>query len=158
MWFLFSSPCELIILIYVCEKTTINVSLSITFLVQPNVTEKEDSLCSPGLCGSNAQCLEQNGAISCVCPSDYIGNPYSACRPECVLNTDCPSEKSCIRNKCGNPCIDTCGINADCRVINHNPICVCFPGYTGDALTQCKITSSKPNSKKNYRAVGGSIF
>lgn len=25
----------------------------------------------------------------------------------------------------------------DCQVLNHNPICICAPGYTGDPFTRC---------------------
>lgn len=95
--------------------------------------------CVPSPCGGNAICREQNEAGSCVCLPDYIGNPYEGCRPECVLNTDCPSNKACIRNKCQDPCPGTCGQNADCQVINHLPSCTCRQGYTGDPFTYCAL-------------------
>ncbi|XP_030755827.1 adhesion G protein-coupled receptor L4-like [Sitophilus oryzae] len=40
--------------------------------------------------------------------------------------------------KCVDPCPGTCGVNAECSVINHNPQCYCTPGYTGNALILCR--------------------
>jgi hypothetical protein len=95
--------------------------------------------CSPSPCGSNAVCREQNGAGACTCISDYIGNPYEGCRPECVLNSDCASSLACIRNKCKDPCPGTCGHNAICQVVNHLPSCSCLSGYNGDPYRQCNF-------------------
>ena len=94
--------------------------------------------CDPNPCGTNAQCQSQNGAINCLCPSNYIGDPYSSCRPECLLNTDCPRDKSCLRNKCIDPCAGACGVDADCRVTNHIPFCSCKESYTGDPYASCR--------------------
>lgn len=93
--------------------------------------------CTPSPCGANAQCREQNGAGACSCLPEYIGNPYEGCRPECVLNSDCPSNRACIRNKCQDPCPGTCGQNADCQVVNHLPSCTCISGFTGDPFRYC---------------------
>jgi hypothetical protein len=92
-----------------------------------------DDPCNPSPCGSNAQC--SNGV--CTCIPEYQGDPYQACRPECVLNTDCPRDKACVRNKCINPCPGTCGQNAICDVINHIPMCSCPQGMTGNAFANC---------------------
>lgn len=97
------------------------------------------SPCTPSPCGPNAVCKELNNAGSCVCKEDYIGNPYEGCRPECVLNSDCPSNKACLRNKCEDPCPGTCGQNSDCQVISHLPSCTCRQGYTGDPFRYCNI-------------------
>jgi hypothetical protein len=99
--------------------------------------------CSPSPCGSNAICREQNGAGACTCIDEYIGNPYEGCRPECVLNSDCPSNLACIRNKCQDPCPGTCGQNAQCQVVNHLPSCTCFSGYTGDPFRYCNIIQAE---------------
>lgn len=93
--------------------------------------------CSPSPCGANAICKEQNNAGSCSCLEGYIGNPYEGCRPECVVNTDCPSNRACINNKCGDPCPGSCGTNAECQVVNHAPLCTCINGYTGDPFRYC---------------------
>lgn len=36
-----------------------------------------------------------------------------------------------------DPCPGTCGINARCQVVNHNPICSCSDGLSGDPFTRC---------------------
>lgn len=98
-----------------------------------------ESPCDPSPCGPNTICKEQNGAGACTCISDYIGNPYEGCRPECVINTDCPSNKACINTKCRDPCPGSCGTNAVCQAINHVPSCNCIPGYTGNPFQYCTI-------------------
>lgn len=42
-----------------------------------------------------------------------------------------------------DPCPGTCGFNARCQVINHNPICSCNPGYNGDPFVRCNLETSK---------------
>lgn len=95
--------------------------------------------CEPSPCGANAICKERNGAGACTCINDYIGNPYEGCRPECVLSSDCPTNKACIRNKCEDPCPGVCGQYAQCSVINHVPTCTCNNGYIGDPFTICRL-------------------
>lgn len=95
--------------------------------------------CHPTPCGSNAVCREQNGVGSCQCLSNYDGNPYDGCRPECVLNSDCPVNRACIQNKCVDPCPGRCGRNAECHVISHLPSCSCLLGYSGDPYSYCAI-------------------
>lgn len=115
--------------------------------VQQAPIYEQSTPCTPSPCGSNAQCREQNGAGACLCKQDYIGNPYDGCRPECVLNTDCPSNKACNRNKCNDPCPGTCGQNAECQVINHLPSCTCHIGYTGDPYRFCNL---QQNDRKQF--------
>lgn len=103
------------------------------------VAENSNLPCNPSPCGSNAICTEKNGAGSCKCPPDYIGDPYVSCKPECVRNSDCSYSKACINKKCKNPCTGTCGLNAECQVFNHQPTCTCLIGYTGDPLNSCHI-------------------
>lgn len=109
----------------------------IIFLV--TTTERPRDPCNPSPCGSNAVCRERNGAGSCVCLPEYFGDPYTGCRPECVTNDDCERSKACLNNKCRDPCPGTCGVHAECRVLNHAPSCYCFPGYTGDPLSVCTL-------------------
>lgn len=73
---------------------------------------------------------------------NYIGAP-PACRPECMVSADCPQDKACINKKCKDPCPGTCGLNARCNVVNHNPICSCAPGLTGDPFVRCIKEESK---------------
>lgn len=89
--------------------------------------------CNPSPCGPNTQC--NNGA--CTCLAEYQGDPYVGCRPECVLNTDCPLNRACLRNKCVDPCVGTCGQSAICNVYNHVPMCSCPVGMTGNAFLSC---------------------
>lgn len=94
--------------------------------------------CNPSPCGANSVCNVRNGVGSCTCVKGYFGDPYTGCRPECVTSNDCPSNKACLGMKCRDPCPGSCGINAECRVFNHNPQCYCISGYTGNALTICR--------------------
>lgn len=118
-------------------------SVIILILADP-VPQEVINPCSPSPCGVNAVCREQNGAGSCTCQADYVGNPYEGCRPECTLNTDCAPNKACIRSKCQDPCPGTCGSNADCQVVNHLPVCNCWPGYTGDPFRYCSAIPPQP--------------
>lgn len=93
--------------------------------------------CVPNPCGDNAECRHHKNVGSCVCLPEYFGNPYQGCRPECVLNSDCPSNKACVQRKCQDPCPGTCGRNAECQVINHLPVCHCWSGYTGNPFSLC---------------------
>lgn len=102
-------------------------------------TEGPKMPCNPSPCGANAICKERNGAGSCICLPEYFGDPYTGCRPECVTNSDCDRSKACVNNKCRDPCPGTCGLNAECSVINHTPSCTCLPGYTGNPITACHM-------------------
>ena len=106
-------------------------NIFVPFIAEPNVVDS----CASSPCGPNARC--DNGV--CTCLPEYQGDPYVGCRPECVLNTDCPLNRACIRNKCVDPCPGTCGLNAECRVYNHVPMCSCPSGMVGNAFVQCNI-------------------
>lgn len=114
---------------------------SFCVIEKPNIPLERP--CTPSPCGSNAICKERNGAGSCVCSQSYFGNPYEGCRPECSVNTDCPSDKVCQQNKCNDPCPGTCGNNAQCQTVNHAPICTCLPGYTGNPFQLCTVVLGK---------------
>ena len=95
--------------------------------------------CSPSPCGSNAVCQRRGDAAACQCITDYFGDPYVACRPECTTNAECPSNKACQRLHCVHRCPNAgCGVNAQCQVVNHIPNCVCLSGYIGDPFTACR--------------------
>lgn len=102
--------------------------------------------CNKLQCGANSECKRQNGGLACVCRQGYFGNPYIGCRPECVLNSDCPVNKACANSKCVDVCAGVCGINAMCHVINHGPVCICTEGYTGDAFKLCTPQPQKPQT------------
>lgn len=95
--------------------------------------------CNPSPCGYNTQC---NGGV-CTCLPEFQGNPYAGCRPECVLNQDCPRDRACIRSKCTDPCPGTCGTQATCIVMNHIPTCSCPEGYSGNPFIICNQVPRK---------------
>lgn len=107
---------------------------NVKFFVTDTTQAAPIDSCRPNPCGSNALC--SNGA--CSCQLGYHGDPYFGCRPECVYNTDCASDKICQQNKCVNPCIGTCGVNAICDIINHIPMCTCPKGMSGNAFVECR--------------------
>lgn len=92
--------------------------------------------CNPSPCGPNSHCNAINGVAVCACITGFKGTPPS-CRPECVVSSDCARNRACNNQKCIDPCIGTCGISAECVVINHNPICSCPASYTGDPFVKC---------------------
>ena len=64
---------------------------------------------------------------------------FSAIKPECTTDPECPDHLACIREKCQNPCFTTtCGVNAECRVTRHRAICYCKQGYEGDPYRICE--------------------
>lgn len=106
--------------------------------------------CSPSPCGPNAVCRDRNGVGSCQCLPQYFGDPYEGCRPECMLDSDCPSNRACQQLRCQDPCPGTCGLNANCQVVNHLPTCTCLTGYVGDPYRQCnRLPERKPELTTN---------
>ncbi|KRT79972.1 hypothetical protein AMK59_6539, partial [Oryctes borbonicus] len=89
------------------------------------------------------QCREINNQAVCSCLPTYVGSP-PGCRPECVTSSECAYDKACINQKCSDPCPGTCGISTICNTVNHSPICVCQPGYTGDPFTRCYVLPPPP--------------
>lgn len=92
--------------------------------------------CSPSPCGPNAICQSVGQTPACTCLPNYRGSPPN-CRPECTINSECPSNQACIQERCKDPCPGSCGFNALCTVFNHVPMCSCIEGYTGDPFSQC---------------------
>lgn len=100
------------------------------------LAESHRNLCKPNPCGSHGICRLIGDDPSCSCQSGFIGQPPN-CRPECVTSSECHQQEACINQKCRNPCEGTCGLGAECRVFNHNPICTCPKGFSGDPFEQC---------------------
>ena len=119
--------------------TTFTVSKFSSTAATRRITTIAVDVCNPTPCGQNAVCINKQRAAACRCIDGFIGDPYTVCRrkPECVVHSDCPSVKSCRNERCVDPCIDTCGLRALCRVVNHLPICICQPGYEGDPFSAC---------------------
>ena len=99
--------------------------------------------CQPNPCGQNAECKPVGLDSECKCLLGYFGNPYDSCRPECTSDQHCPFYLACVNEKCVNPCPGTCGINAECQVVNHAPVCYCKSGYSGDPYQSCRIEPCK---------------
>lgn len=92
--------------------------------------------CQPSPCGPNSQCKEVKQQAVCSCLPAFIGTPPD-CRPECTISSECALDKACVNQKCVDPCPGVCGLNAECHVRSHNPLCTCRNRYTGDAFTRC---------------------
>lgn len=60
-----------------------------------------------------------------------------------MISADCSLNKACINLRCEDPCPGVCGLNAQCNVVNHNPICSCLPGLVGDPFARCIQEESK---------------
>lgn len=108
--------------------------------------------CIPSPCGPNSQCREIGDSPSCSCLSGFLGSPPQ-CRPECVINQECASNLACIQQKCRDPCPGSCGSGALCTVINHNAICTCPGGYTGDPFTYCTLKPPSMHFRKSCRPI-----
>lgn len=98
--------------------------------------------CMRSPCGPYSQCHAVEDHAICACLSGYFGTPPN-CHPECVSNADCPLDKSCVNQICSDPCPGVCGYNARCHIVNHNPICSCNAGYSGDPFVRCVEELSK---------------
>ena len=127
-----------------CLTVCLYINTYNIFLTQLSDQEREDrppkpaDPCRPNPCGANAIPEASSfGICTCTCPPQLFGDPYLGCRPECVLNSDCDRSQACVGNKCQDPCVDTCGINADCQVVNHVPTCTCHKDYVGNAFEEC---------------------
>ena len=106
-----------------------------------------ENRCNPSPCGPCSQCRVVNDQAVCSCLSTCIGSPPS-CRPECTVNEECTAQLACVNQKCLSPCPGICGLNTQCRVVNHSPICTCNPGFTGDPFTRCFPNPRK--TKQNF--------
>lgn len=93
--------------------------------------------CKPSPCGPNAECHVRGERPACSCLPNYIGLPPN-CRPECTINPECPSNLACIQLKCSDPCVGRCGSNSQCYVVNHNAVCTCNEGFSGDPYNSCQ--------------------
>ena len=123
--------------------TAVTDAILLLFLIFFVILEKPvGDVCSPSPCGPNSQCRNFNGQPVCSCLPGFIGSA-PACRPQCVVNSDCAQNKACSNQKCIDPCKGTCGLTAKCQVVNHSPICSCPPSYTGDPFVQCQPTPRK---------------
>ena len=92
-------------------------------------------------CGRSAECRISDHRAVCLCPSGFGGDPTTGClKNECEADSDCGSDKRCLKNRCIQPCLEpsTCGANAMCRTVTHRAQCLCPPGFYGNAQVECK--------------------
>ena len=88
--------------------------------------------CRPTPCGRYSDCAVRYGnTAGCTCKIGYVGVPPN-CRPECLVNPDCPSNRACKQEKCRDPCKGACASSANCQVISHRATCSCPAGTRGD--------------------------
>ncbi len=79
--------------------------------------------------------------LVCSCPDGYITNGQGACVTlpplvsGCENDDECSESDACINALCKDPC--ACGLNANCQVINHRPICTCNPNFYGNPEIEC---------------------
>lgn len=111
-------------------------------LTAPRVPLKPINPCMPSPCGSNAECRVVDKRPVCSCLVGMLGAPPN-CRPECIIHADCPTKLACVQNKCRDPCAGSCGFNAQCTVVNHQPVCACNKGFQGDPFSGCNPTPGK---------------
>lgn len=111
----------------------------------------------PGACGVGAQCQTVNHKAVCSCPPRTTGDPLTSCVAlECLGHNECPADKSCVNNKCVNPCSipGVCGKNSECVARSHLHQCFCKPGFTGDAtlgctdITYCQVETDCPSGEQ----------
>ena len=59
----------------------------------------------------------------------------------CANNQECPDHAACRNRLCINPCAydNPCAPNANCRVVNHEPVCTCPDGFIGSPETSCEL-------------------
>lgn len=130
----------------------------ISELLERPTEEPSGNPCVPSPCGPNSQCRAIGNTPACSCVSNYIGRPPN-CRPECVINAECPGNLACQNEKCQDPCPGSCGIHATCRVVKHTPVCTCIPGYTGDPFAGCSLCKNiSPSSYFSYYFTSKYLF
>ncbi|XP_054257009.1 rh5-interacting protein-like [Macrosteles quadrilineatus] len=111
-----------------------------------------------GVCGLSTICVVHEGDPLCSCKTGYEGDPFTECKPvdaECTDDSMCTTDKTCIGHKCVDPCMDHCGINTVCRVVNHRPMCACLKGFSysigkgclPERIPECQTHSHCPEDR-----------
>lgn len=107
---------------------------------EDNVGRKEcKKVCNARfLCGRNSECVARLHSGECQCKSGYYYDGNHCRKIECNSDQECSLEKKCDNHICKNVClVNQCGTNSICVADNHQQLCQCLPGYSGDAHVQC---------------------
>ncbi|KAK9751237.1 hypothetical protein QE152_g5175 [Popillia japonica] len=100
---------------------------------------RDDQHSSCSSCAYYAKCAIVADIATCACQKGYEGDPLTYCkRLECVDNSECSSHLVCKQGRCIDPCDGMCGVNAQCQVHLHIPVCSCPAGYTGRPTEYCR--------------------
>lgn len=86
-------------------------------------------------CGAHSQCQVSQHQAVCLCVKGFQRDAIRGCRrADCFSDGQCNHDKKCVNARCVNPCLvgNPCGRNAECKVTNHEMLCVCPPGYFGN--------------------------
>lgn len=120
------------------------------------VITRDENPCVPSPCGPNSVCQNVNSRPVCSCVPNYYGRPPN-CRPECTTNSECSPSLACVNEKCRDPCIGSCGLNAECRVVSHTPRCYCSDGYEGYPYTVCNKILPRKHSHTSHTRFQSSL-
>ncbi|ROT61478.1 hypothetical protein C7M84_020730 [Penaeus vannamei] len=123
---------------------------SVVSMKSPTRAKYVDECRRPGTCGLGAVCTNTLGSFSCSCPPNTVADPdpFTQCLDimKCADDNDCPGNALCLANQCmcpepnigddcRHPCEDVrCGPNAECKLINGQPKCLCAQGYSGNPI------------------------
>ena len=94
--------------------------------------------CVPNPCGRRTVCRVMDHEPICSCAPGFTKVNQNCLPTNCRSQRDCPDSKSCVRNRCINPCAGYCGSNTECLVEGHYPKCTCAEGYTGNPSQGCQ--------------------
>jgi hypothetical protein len=135
------------------KSSFIETALNCIFFAanSPVQSEPDVNPCEPTPCGPNAQCKSTNGQPVCSCLPEMTGSPPN-CRSECTSNANCPSNQTCVNQKCVDVCPGICdGHSPDCEAVDHYPICLhCPTGYTGiPSRYKCSMLIIDPPEPEN---------
>ena len=96
-------------------------------------------------CHKNAECSVIDTipvrTMICTCPDGMVPEEGGECKhvpvikPICEVNSECSPEKACFNGFCKDVC--QCGVNANCEIVEHHPLCTCKRGYEGNPEIRC---------------------
>lgn len=81
------------------------------FPALPPIADLPSNPCDPNPCGPYSKCLIGSGGTQavCSCLSGYRGSP-PACKPECVISSECTGTQACVNWKCVQVCNGICAV------------------------------------------------